>query len=119
MRDNFDLQIKSPQNNGSINDWDCMEKIWEHCFNEQLMVNIEEFRVLISEAASKEAKNEREKICEKMFETFRVRGFYIKRDSVLTLFNSGRTTGTVCYSGHDISYAKSVWEGFELPYTAK
>ena len=51
-----------------------------------------------------------------MFEKFSVKGFYIQMQAVLSLFASGRTTGIVVESGHDISNTVPVFEGLLLAY---
>ena len=56
-------------------------------------------------------KKSREKMTQIMFEKFSVKGFYIQTQAVLSLFASGRTTGIVVESGHDISHTVPVFEG--------
>ena len=57
------------------------------------------------------SKKAREKMTQIMFEKFSVKGFYIQTQAVLSLFASGRTTGIVVESGHDISHTVPVFEG--------
>lgn len=53
-----------------------MEKIWVHTFSEELKVESENRKVLLTEAALNPKKHW-EKTCEIFFETFGVGGFYL------------------------------------------
>lgn len=44
------LTLSHPLNQGIIENWDDMEKIWHHCFYEELKVTPEEHPTLITEA---------------------------------------------------------------------
>lgn len=55
-------------------------------------------------------------MCEKMFETHNVAGFYIAIQAVLSLYSNGRTTGIVCDSGDGVSHTVPVFEGFQIPH---
>jgi len=52
-----------------------------------------------------------------MFEKFSIKGFYIQTQAVLSLFASGRTTGIVVESGHDISHTVPVFEGYAIRHS--
>jgi actin-related protein len=79
-----------------------------------MKVNAEEHPCLMTEIAlnTKEAK---EKIIQVMFETFNVPCFYLSMQSVLALYASGRTTGLVLDSGHGITHAVPVVDGYAHP----
>ena len=51
-----------------------------------------------------------------MFETFNTPGMYVANTVVLSLYQSGRTTGIVCSSGHDVSHTVPIYEGYALPH---
>lgn len=106
------LALKYPIENGVINNWDDMEKIWQYTFR-KLNVAPEQHRVLLSEAPFN-SKSNREKMAKVMFETFNTRGFYVSLQPVLVLHASGRTTGLVLDSGDSVTHAVPVYEGFAL-----
>lgn len=65
------LNINHPVQNGLIENWDDMEKIWSHCFNNELRVSPDEHPVLQTESPQN-PKSKREKITSIMFEKFQV-----------------------------------------------
>lgn len=64
----------------------------------------------------KNAKQNREKMCQCMFEEFHVIGFYVQVQAVLALYASGRTTGIVLDSGDGVTHAVPIYEGYSLPH---
>lgn len=61
-------------------------------------------------------KENREKITEVLFETFNVPAFYLSISSVLALYASGRTTGTIVESGDGVTHTVPIYEGYALPH---
>jgi actin-related protein len=59
-----------------INNWEDMEKIWDHIFFNELHVTPDEHPVLMTEAPLNK-KKDREKLTEKMFEKYNVPFFYL------------------------------------------
>lgn len=109
-------QLTYPIKHGTVQDWDAMEKIWHHTFfNELRISDASEYSVLTTEAPLN-AKPNREKIMEYMFEKFGFSNFYIALQAVLALYSSGRTTGVVMDSGAGVSHAVPVYEGVGLPH---
>lgn len=51
-----------------------------------------------------------------MFESFEVNQLFLANDAVLPIYASGRETGISVASGHSVSYAVPVYEGYSLPY---
>ena len=107
------ITLRYPIENGMITDWDEMERIWFNCYYNELRIPPEEQPCLLTEAPLT-PKFSREKMIQIMFETFTVPNVYVGNQAVLSLYASGRTTGLVIESGHDISHAVPVYEGYAL-----
>lgn len=106
------LRLEYPIEHGIVTDWDSMEKIWDHTF-EQLRVEPETRNVLLTEAPRNPRKN-REKMAEIMFETFNTSGLYIAIQGVLSLFASGRTTGIVLDIGDGVTHTIPIYDGYAI-----
>ena len=63
------LALKYPIEHGIIEDWDAMEKIWHHCYQNELRVEPHKHPCLLTEAPMNPKKN-REKMISIMFDTF-------------------------------------------------
>jgi actin-related protein len=70
------LKLSHPIESGIVTDWLQMEKIWEHCFSNELKINPSEHNIFLTEAPTN-PKGNREKMTELMFERFQVAGMYI------------------------------------------
>ncbi|ELP84282.1 actin, putative [Entamoeba invadens IP1] len=104
------LNLKCPLERGLIKDFDCMKQLWDHTFCYELRTNPSEGNVLLTEVANNTAQN-REKTTQIMFEEFEVKGLYIGLQPLLTLYNAGRTTGTVLEMGDSVTQCISVNKG--------
>ncbi|KAJ0091391.1 hypothetical protein Patl1_13622 [Pistacia atlantica] len=109
------LKLSYPINRGIVRDWEAMERLWEHTFDKELRVTIEEHPVLLTEPPLNPKIN-REKMVEIMFEDFEIPATYVAIQAVLSLYASGRTTGVVMDSGEGITHVVPIYEGYALPH---
>jgi len=109
------LSLRYPLEHGVIHSWDDMTALWHHTFYNELRVDPAEQGVMLTEAPMN-PKNNREKMCQIMFETFDVPEFYVAVQAVLSLYSSGRTTGIVLDSGDGVSHCVPIYEGYSLPH---
>ncbi|KAG0335389.1 Actin-2 [Podila humilis] len=109
------LKIKYPIEHGIVQDWDDMERIWQHIYSDELKTLSEEHPVLLTEAPLNPMKN-RETAAQIFFETFNVPALFTSIQAVLSLYSSGRTTGVVLDSGDGVTHSVPVYEGFAIPH---
>jgi actin-related protein len=112
------MKLNYPIDHGIVNNWDDMEKIWQHTFTSELRVAPEEHPVMLTEAPANPKAN-REKMTQIMFETFNVPKLYISIQAVLSLYASGRTTGLVVDSGDGVTHTVPIYEGYALPHAVQ
>lgn len=106
------LKLSYPIEHGIVTNWEDMEYIWSHTFD-QLRVDPNDRNVLLTEAPRNPKKN-REKMAEIMFETFNVEGLYVATQGVLSLYASGRTTGTVLDIGDGVTHTIPIYDGYGI-----
>merc|ERR1719175_64130 len=109
------LSLKYPIEHGIVTNWDDMEKVWPHTFNNELRISPDESPILHSEAPLN-PKSNREKLVQIVFETFNAPATYVCIQAVLSLYASGRTTGLVLDIGDGVSHAVPIYEGYALPH---
>jgi len=109
------LSLKYPMEHGIVTDWDDMEKVWHHCFHNELRLEPEEYQVMLTEAPLNPKKN-REKMLEMMFETFKTPAVYVAIQAVLSLFASARTNGLVLDSGDGVTHTVPIYEGYAVAH---
>jgi len=96
------LKLSYPIEEGIVNDWDDMEKIWSHCFTNEFKMHPEEHNVMLTEAPMNPKAN-KEKMSQIMFETFNVQGLYVAIQAVLSLYSAGKFSGIVVDSGDGVT----------------
>ncbi|EGW01928.1 actin-85C-like isoform X2 [Cricetulus griseus] len=108
------LNLDYPITQGTITNWDNMEKIWHHTFYNVLHIAPEQHPVMITEPPlnSKHVKSRTTQI---LFETFNVPAMYMANQGVLSMYASGRTSGTTIESGEGMTYIVPVVNGYPLP----
>jgi actin-related protein len=87
----------------------------DHLMNTELSRAPDEHKILITEPPNNPPKN-REELCTLMFEEFQVPKFYLGNQAVLSLFATGRTTGTVLDAGEGITHTVPIYEGYAIPH---
>jgi actin-related protein len=110
------LILKYPIEHGIVENWDDMEKIWDHTFTNELRVVPEEHNVMLTEAPLNPKAN-REKMTQIMFDSFNVPGLYIAIQAVLSLYSAGKFTGIVCDSGDGVTHLVPIFDGYALPHS--
>lgn len=110
------LILKYPIEHGIVEEWEDMEKIWDHTFTNELRVQSEDQNCMLTEAPLN-PKNNREKMTSIMFDTFNVPGLYIAIQAVLSLYSAGKFTGIVCDSGDGVSHLVPIFDGYALPHS--
>merc|ERR1719378_1091644 len=112
------LSLVYPIEHGIITNWDDMEKVWHHTFNNELRISPDESPILHSEAPLNPKAN-REKMTQISFEVFNCPAMYVCIQAVLSLSASGRTTGLVLDTGDGVSHTVPIYEGYALPHDIK
>lgn len=112
------LHLRYPLTHGVVTDWDDMERVWRHCYTQDLRTQPEEHPLLVTEAALNPRAN-RARMCQVWFEQFGVPCLYVLVQAVLALYALGRTTGVVVDSGDGVSHVVPVYDGFALPQLIK
>jgi actin-related protein len=98
--------------NGVVTNWEDMEAIWRHVFDE-LKVDPREHPVLLTEPPNNPLGN-RIKTAQIFFESFQVPKLFFHPSSVLSLYARGLTTGIVLDVGDGVTSASAIYEGFSI-----
>ena len=112
--DSLDDNI-SPIEHGIITNFDLMEKIWQHTFEKELKVPLDERNILTSDSPLSPKMN-REKMTQIMFEKFNVQGLFICIRPMLSMYCIGKTSALVVESGDDVTQIVPINEGYYFPY---
>jgi len=109
------LATQYPIEHGIVNNWEDMERVWQHTFYEQLRAEPSEHKILLTEAPLNPKQN-REQMARIMFETFGAEAIYVQIQAVLSLYSAGRVTGVVLDSGDGVTHSVPVYEGYSMPH---
>jgi len=99
-----------------VNDWDALEKLWDHAFY-CLGVDPAEKPLLFTESLLN-SKDHREKLTEIVFEKYKPGGLFIAKEPTLSAFACGRATALVLDSGADMTLVTTVHDGYSLQKTS-
>lgn len=118
--------IHNPIRHGQVDNWNHMEKYWEHCIFKYLRCEPEDHFFLLTEPPLNAPEN-REYVAEIMFETFNVPGLYIAVQAMLALAASWTSsqvkektlTGTVVDSGDGVTHVIPMAEGYVIGSSIK
>eukprot|EP00439_Symbiodinium_sp_Y106_P027879 s3131_g3.t1 len=102
-----------PMENGEIENFEDIEKLWTYIFEEKLKIESDRCPVLLTEPPYNPT-GKREKMV--MFETFGVPSLNISIQGVLALLGQGRTTGLVLDSGEGVTHCVPIFDGYGLPH---
>ena len=97
------LSLRYPMEHGIITNWDDMEKIWKHVFDQELQVSPEQQPVLLTEAP-RSPKLNKERMTQSMFETFSVPGFHVGLQPHMSFYASGRVSGIIIECGDGVCH---------------
>lgn len=111
------LQMKYPIERGFVTNWEGMEELLVHTFQNELNVEVEKHSVLLTQDPFNPELG-RENMTQLMFEKFSTPSIYIGNQAVLSLFASGRKTGCVFDAGYGVSNIVPVHEGYALKDSA-
>ena len=98
---------------GTIKDIDLFGKTLDNLLKENMCLDLTDHPLLFSEPSLHNADN-RIKLTEFMFEKYKIPAIYICKNAVLSGFSCGRSTCLVFDSGHNMTYAVPVNEGYAL-----
>ncbi|KAK7479204.1 hypothetical protein BaRGS_00029548 [Batillaria attramentaria] len=108
------LSLHHPMQRGVVTDWDEMELVWHHLYDNELRVPPEQHPVVVTEA-TQTPKSNREKMTEVFFEQFNVPGFYVTNPGILSTYASGRGTVITVDVGEGQTQVMNIYEGYTNP----
>lgn len=108
------MELKSFLNDGMIEDFELFEKMIDHIYSKHILVPTSEENPVLMSEASWNMRAKREKICEIMFEKYKVPAFFLVKNSMLAAFANGRSTGLVLDCGASHTSAVPIQDGYVL-----
>lgn len=111
------LKLSNPIQRGIVENWDDMEKIWEHIFKNELKIDPDEYNIIITEVIMNPKEN-KEKITQIIFEDFNVEGLIIINPAILDIYSGGKYSGIVIDSGDGVTQIVPIFDGYSLPHAS-
>lgn len=108
------MELKTFLQDGMIDDFDLFEKMMDHIYSQHIHVKTAEENPVLMSEASWNVRSKREKICEIMFEKYKVPAFFLVKNSMLAAFGNGRSTGLVLDVGAAHASAVPIQDGYVL-----
>ncbi|XP_062903726.1 actin-3-like [Mobula hypostoma] len=112
-----ELRLSNPFYHGVVVDWDGAEIVLDYVLEKKLQARPEDHAVMVADPPLSPITN-REKMAELLFETFGFPAVHISRQSVLSIYAYGCTSGLVVESGHGYSSVVPIHEGYIIPHIA-
>ena len=114
QKGNKDFKLSEPIVRGQIEDWDSMEKMWSHIFDE-LNLETKNVNVLMTDSPFNKKEN-RQQMAEILFEHFKVKSLAVMNTAALSMYSTGKVSGLIVESGEGLSYTVPIFEGYALPH---
>jgi len=107
------MEIHESIRKGQFTDMEFFEKLVQDVYTTNLETSASQYPALFSES-SIHNKEQRQKMCEIMFEKFNVPAFFLCKSGALSCFASGRSTSLIFDSGASSTMAIPVHDGYVL-----
>ena len=112
------LDLSYPVSRGHFTNWDDVEQIWRHIYDNELHLSPTAQPLLMSVSPSFTTE-EFEKMGQILFESFQVPSLYFEMSSKLSMFGAGATSGIVLEIGEGVTHAVPIIEGAELTHAIR
>lgn len=109
------LTLRYPVERGVVANWDDMEAVWRHAYEQELHSSPDGHPALVTEPPHNPTRN-REKMAEVFFESLGAPGFRTEVPALLAMFASGRGTGIVLDVGDGVTHVVPLCMGYTFPH---
>ncbi|XP_040583204.1 uncharacterized protein [Lepeophtheirus salmonis] len=107
------LNLESPLKDGSVQNWDDVQVLWEY-IRDRYLGEERSAHVLLT-VPPLSPKEDWKKLGSILLESQGVAGVYLANKSALAMYGGGRTTGVCVDSGEDTTYIVPCLEGIPIP----
>jgi len=109
----YNQELIQPVERGITNDFDALEAMIQYGIEDRLGVQASLHPLLVSESIDNPSEN-REKLCQMLFETMECPAIFLARDAMLSALAMGRTTALVVECGAGSTRVVPVHDGYAL-----